>query len=542
MTTFNFSSANYRESNKIASWSRPTGFTWSDNDTVTLSVTVPAVPPPAPAETVVSNRSETAGSGVNNSLSIGTSFTTGNDRYTVNSVTIPFIANAGSPTHDIGVAIHPATSATDPRDSALSSGTLSGPNPTGAGNYTFTSSAGVRLEANTTYFLMISNLVVGTDFANAYRVSQTASDNQTASIGWAIGDDTRYASGTKYSDESIRFSVAVDSSDAYPGNGQAQLTWKPAPTGAAPEGWEHRQKTVTSSVSCHQGAYGDWQNISDTPSQRSHVVTSLNNTDTLYCFQVRAKQGGAASAPLGPVVPRPNTPAYGAPKVHYYGDIGVVQGATLTATRDTIADHDGLTLLFGELTDSSPVTYQWLRRSGGTDTNVSGATARTYEVTKDDVGKTLKVKVSFKNDGGNSESRTSAASDAIAADPCVESITADGSHAGQWADADNCKSQVADRGNARYYTFTLSAQSDVTITLDTTASYIDGYLYLRSVAAKSGTALHENDDMDDNGYLARISAMLAAGAYTIETATCYDESWPSVMREGSFTLGVSGIK
>ncbi len=116
-----------------------------------------------------------------------------------------------------------------------------------------------------------------------------------------------------------------------------------------------------------------------------------------------------------------------------------MQGETLTALRGDIADHDGLTLLVGELTDTSAAAYQWIRRDGGTDTDIAGATGRTYQVTGDDVGKTLKVRVSFKDDGGNSESRTSAATAAVPTPTLTSSnvtstqaIIAVGNYTGDW--------------------------------------------------------------------------------------------------------------
>ena len=254
------------------------------------------------------------------------------------------------------------------------------------------------------------------------------------------------------------------------------------------------------------------------------VVTATSGTDS---------RALTATQTITVTVQDANDPATGAPSISGSAQVG----ATLTAATTGIGDEDGLP-------DSSSYNYQWVRVDGFDESDISEADSVDYELVAADEGKMVKVRVSFTDGGGSAESRTSAESGTIAAaaDSCVEAITADGSTAGRWADEDNCKSQAADRGNARYYTFTLTEQSDVTITLDTSASYIDGYLYLRSETAKSGTALHENDYVDDNGYLARISATLAAGSYTIEAATYYDESWPAIMRTGSFTLQVSGLK
>ena len=116
-------------------------------------------------------------------------------------------------------------------------------------------------------------------------------------------------------------------------------------------------------------------------------------------------------------------------------------------------------------------------------------------------------------------------------DPCRETLSNDGAVTGDWAD--DCESAVGARGYARYYTFTLTEESEVTITLE---SETDPYMYLREGEAKSGDALHENDDIvlvtNTNS---RIEEMLAAGTYTIEATT------HGFGETGSFTLTVSGL-
>ncbi|MYB28376.1 MAG: hypothetical protein F4X38_04475, partial [Acidimicrobiaceae bacterium] len=82
-------------------------------------------------------------------------------------------------------------------------------------------------------------------------------------------------------------------------------------------------------------------------------------------------------------------------------------GQTLTADTSGISDADGLT--------NPTFLYQWLRSDGTTDTEIAGATSTTYLVTTDDVGKTIKVRVSFDDDLGNPESLTSAATAAVTA-------------------------------------------------------------------------------------------------------------------------------
>ena len=100
-----------------------------------------------------------------------------------------------------------------------------------------------------------------------------------------------------------------------------------------------------------------------------------------------------------------NQPATGSPTVS--GEARV--GETLTASVDAVQDGDG--------TDNAQFAYQWVRNGGTNDADIGGATGETYELSNDDVGQTIKVRVSFTDDAGNGESLTSAATAAVAAKP-----------------------------------------------------------------------------------------------------------------------------
>ena len=91
--------------------------------------------------------------------------------------------------------------------------------------------------------------------------------------------------------------------------------------------------------------------------------------------------------------PQVNSPATGVPTVRGTAQVG----ETLAADTSDIADEDGL--------DSVSYHYQWMR----TDTNIADATDSTYTLTDDDQGKTIRLKVTFIDDNGNSETLTSAA-------------------------------------------------------------------------------------------------------------------------------------
>ena len=73
----------------------------------------------------------------------------------------------------------------------------------------------------------------------------------------------------------------------------------------------------------------------------------------------------------------------------------VESGQTLTATISDISDTDGLT---------NPVyTYQWIRVDNSSETDIPGATQTNYTLVADDVGKQVKIKISFTDDEGNAE-------------------------------------------------------------------------------------------------------------------------------------------
>ena len=120
----------------------------------------------------------------------------------------------------------------------------------------------------------------------------------------------------------------------------------------------------------------------------------------------------------------PNSAATGAPAIS-----GTVQvGQTLTASTSNISDSDGLT--------NATFTYQWIANDGTEDTDIQDATGSTYTVGADDEDKTIKVRVSFTDDGGNQETRTSDVTVAVAAAPSPSPLTgaihgAPGSHNGQ---------------------------------------------------------------------------------------------------------------
>ena len=76
-------------------------------------------------------------------------------------------------------------------------------------------------------------------------------------------------------------------------------------------------------------------------------------------------------------------------------------GKTLTVETSAIDDADGL--------DNVAYSYQWL--ANGAD--ITGATSSSYTLVDADKGKTIQVKVSFRDDRNNPETLTSAATAAV---------------------------------------------------------------------------------------------------------------------------------
>ena len=94
-----------------------------------------------------------------------------------------------------------------------------------------------------------------------------------------------------------------------------------------------------------------------------------------------------------------NSPATGQPTISGTNQVG----ETLTADTTGIADENGL--------DDVTYTYQWT--AGGSD--IDGATGSSITLTASQQGQTVQVRVSFTDDNGFSESRSSEATTAVAA-------------------------------------------------------------------------------------------------------------------------------
>ena len=97
-----------------------------------------------------------------------------------------------------------------------------------------------------------------------------------------------------------------------------------------------------------------------------------------------------------------NDPATGRPSISGREEVD----HTLSADTSGLADIDGL---------PDSLVYRWVRNDGATETTIAGATNSTYRLVDADLGKTLKVEVSFTDRDGTAESATSDATGTVGA-------------------------------------------------------------------------------------------------------------------------------
>ena len=82
-------------------------------------------------------------------------------------------------------------------------------------------------------------------------------------------------------------------------------------------------------------------------------------------------------------------------------------GETLTASASRIRDSNGLT--------GASFAWQWIANDGNADTTITGATSATYALTSAEVGKRIKVRVTFTDDDGTEETMVSGLTAAVVA-------------------------------------------------------------------------------------------------------------------------------
>ena len=185
--------------------------------------------------------------------------------------------------------------------------------------------------------------------------------------------------------------------------GGVRLTWQP-PDGAAVTGYRIERRRAGGQDSGPQRSHGQPRDhhtlVEDTGNTETSYVDESAEQGVEYEYRVTARNESGPGESSDWVRAGPasasNNPATGAPTIS-----GTTQvGETLTADMSGIADADGLS---GET-----FAYQWVSSDGTTDTDIENATGSTYTLIAADQGKSVKVRVTFTDDGGNEETLTSA--------------------------------------------------------------------------------------------------------------------------------------
>ena len=182
--------------------------------------------------------------------------------------------------------------------------------------------------------------------------------------------------------------VAQDSVNTF--NAQPNTTlnagtiyWLVSSNSAAANGRGFRVRTLTDATADTGAAMG-WS--IGNAAWKSVITDSWSTTRNRIKFAVKGTVAGGTV----------NTPATGAPTITGTARVG----RTLTAATTGITDANGLA--------SPGYTYQWIRVDG-TEADIAGANSSTYTLDAADLGKTIKVKVSFTDDDGYAETLTSGA-------------------------------------------------------------------------------------------------------------------------------------
>ena len=196
------------------------------------------------------------------------------------------------------------------------------------------------------------------------------------------------------------------------------------------------------------------------------------------------------------VVDTANTAPMGRPTISGTAQVGKV----LTAGTTSITDADGLT--------SPNFIYQWVRVDGETETEIAEATSSTYTLVAADVGKRIKVRVCFTDDGRSAEGPLTSDATEVVVAPAFS--VADAS---------------AEEGDALEFVVTLSPAASETVTVT----------YATSV--ESGDTATSDDD-----FTAASATLTFAANETRKTITVITMEDTVFEEDETFTLTLSNVQ
>jgi len=145
--------------------------------------------------------SPTEGRDVNNNQWLGSSFITGSNAYgyILKSVTLLFTLKSGTPVDPGSLLLRLYNNAFGDPGSAISGGSFNVPTITSTGEYNFTLTNSLQLDANTTYWLVSGVNPQGNP--GTYMWGHTSSSTETGLADWSIGNTAVYSvnQGTTWS-------------------------------------------------------------------------------------------------------------------------------------------------------------------------------------------------------------------------------------------------------------------------------------------------------------------------------------------------------
>ena len=205
-------------------------------------------------------------------------------------------------------------------------------------------------------------------------------------------------------------------------------------------------------------------------------------------------------------------------------------GKELTADTSAISDANGL--------DNVDFMYQWIRTSNGSDADIPGATSQTYTLAPADEGNTVKVRVTFTDNGGTQESLVSAATDAIAAETAITLVK----NTGQSASGDI---RALNSGTtARAQVFTTGSSSDgyvldsIGIKFEEIAAGSDAGNEL-TVTLQSVDTADNNDPAGELCTLTNPSDITAAGTHYFAAPTGDSGTCPKLSARTIYAVAVA---
>ena len=424
-----------------------TSFTFTVNDGTddsagAYTMTIDVTPTPDTAGALVSNFNQGDDTNHSDTRDRAQRFTTGSNTagYTLTSVELK---SEDGESDDATVSICTVDGSDHPTSSCTA---LTPPAGFAAGTLVFSAQSEHSLLAGTTY-----TLVIASPGGENLRLDATRSDDEDigAGTGWSIADAFELKSGSTWgttgTGKSLRIAVKGSAKPAavacaMPSFGDRRDFWTgtvtvaPIPLAGNPNAAHGFITSVSASRlaptefsigandytvdAAYVGRAGS--TVGDVIFSLTSSLTSavedalklhvcgddydfadatLDSSSHTYTFAADLDWSMESSRTLYLSLPA-NTPATGAPMITGTAEVGV----ELLVDVATVEDADGIA--------ATTSSYEWFRIDGATETAIPGTRGRLfnrYTVSEDDVGKQLRVKLTFTDELGNEETLTSAA-------------------------------------------------------------------------------------------------------------------------------------